>query len=66
MLIQLDGATRSEEGVLELRLRCGGGIDSPGKIVATLLTAVEEITGVACDDYAAQVARARRRDEETS
>lgn len=50
---------------LALRLRTGGGIDTPAKIVATVLALVEQITGASCDEYAEQAGRALRdRDKE--
>jgi len=41
-----------------MRVRCGGGLDSTSKIVATLLTLIEEMTGVDCDDYADRIEQA--------
>ena len=36
---------------MSMRIRGRGGMDSPGRIVATLLAAIESITGVSCDVY---------------
>lgn len=43
-----------------LHIRGGGSIDGPSKVVATLLAAVEAMTGVSSDDYAAAIVRQAR------
>lgn len=50
MLIEVD--SRSPDGNVSLYIRGRGAINGPGKVVATLLAAVESITGVSCDEYA--------------
>ena len=45
MLVQVVDPTPSGDGSVSLLIRGGGGVNSPGKIVATLLAAVESITG---------------------
>jgi hypothetical protein len=45
---------------VSLHIRGRGALDAPGKIVATLLAAVESMTGVACDDYTAAIVAAAR------
>lgn len=40
---------------LALHIRGRGSIDGPSKVVATLLAALEGMTGVPADDYAAAI-----------
>lgn len=64
VLIEIQPTPGGGEG-LTLQLRTGGGIDTPAKIVATVLALVEQITGASCDEYAEQAGRALRdRDKE--
>lgn len=52
---------------LSLRVRSGGGIDTPAKVIAAVLALVEQVTGASCDEYAEQAGRAlRERDREAT
>ena len=51
-MVQIIDSAPAEDGNVSLHIRGGAGLNSTGKIVATLLTAIESLTGVPCDMYA--------------